>query len=120
MSIYPVHQGNDPDLDPWGSLAGLGVEVLAGEPHAFGKVEYAHPDTGAKAGYFAVTQGEFRMTYPYDEHAVVIEGECILLNEATGESNSYHAGDAWFVRKGTSVRWTVMSSRFVKHYMSVA
>ncbi len=119
--MYPVHQGKNPEhLEPWGALASLRVEVLAGAPLAFGAIDYARPDGRVKAGYFAVTQGEFRMTYPYDEHAVVVEGQCVLLDETSGVSVSYRAGDAWFIRKGTPVRWTVVSPRFTKHYVSVA
>lgn len=119
--MHAIHQGKVPEqLDSWGSLSSLGVEVLSGAPHAFGRVDYASPDMQVKAGYFAVTQGEFRMTYPYDEHAVAVEGECVLMNEVTGETTAYGPGDAWFVRRGTAVRWTVRSPRFMKHYLSVA
>ncbi len=118
--MFPVQKGRVPDpLDPWGPLRNHGVEILEGEPVAFGKLLHGDPGSSINSGFFAVTQGRFRMQYPYDEHAVVVEGECVLLDEATGLSTHYQVGDAWFVKKGTQVQWTIVSPRFAKHYMSV-
>lgn len=119
--MFPIQQGQLPaHLDAWGTVADLGSEILEGEARAFGKLTHGTPDAPVSAGFFAVTQGKFRMTYPFDEHAVVVEGECVLLNEKTGEATHYGVGDAWFVEKGTPVLWTVVSPRFAKHYMAVA
>ncbi len=119
--MFPIPHGQVPaQLDAWGTVADLGSEILEGDALAFGKLNYGTPDAPVSAGFFAVTQGKFRMTYPFDEHAVVVAGECVLLNENTGESTRYGVGDAWFVQKGTPVVWTILTPRFAKHYMAVA
>jgi hypothetical protein len=107
-----------PELDSWGTVADLGSTILEGEAKAFGRFTHGTPDAPVSAGYFAVTQSTFRMVYPFTEHAVVLEGEVTLKNEATGETATYKAGDGWMVEKGTPVLWTVHTPRFVKHYMA--
>ena len=67
-----------------------------------------------------MTRGKFRMTYPFDEHATVVEGSVTLTDESTGIAQTYHVGDGWFVRKGTPILWEVTSDRFVKNYLAVA
>ncbi|CAN7488517.1 hypothetical protein LJR296_003165 [Cupriavidus necator] len=43
-SMFPVHQGKAPDnLELWGFLTDLGLEVLAGNPIAFNTISYATP-----------------------------------------------------------------------------
>lgn len=109
-----------PALESWGSVAGLGSEILDGAVEAFGAITHGAPDAPLSAGYFGCTQGAFRMVYPFTEHAVVLEGEVTLLNEATGAAVTYRPGDAWMIEKGTPIRWTVHTQHFVKHYMAAA
>jgi uncharacterized cupin superfamily protein len=109
-----------PALDPWGTVADLGAEILEGELPASGKMIFGAPTDPLSCGYFAVGRGKFRMTYPYTEHAVVVEGSVTLTDERTGEAKTYGVGDAWFVEKGTPVLWEVTSDRFVKNYFAAA
>lgn len=109
-----------PELDSWGTVADLGSEILEGECRALGKMVFGGPADPVSCGYFAATRGVFRMTYPFSEHAVVVEGELTLKNEATGESHTYGPGEGWFVEKGTQVLWTVTTDRVVKNYFAVA
>jgi uncharacterized cupin superfamily protein len=109
-----------PALDPWGTVADLGAEILEGELRAFGSMVFGAPTDPVSCGYFAVTRGKFRMNYPYTEHAVVVEGTVTLTDERTGKATTYGPGDAWFVEKGTPVLWEVTSDRFVKNYLGVA
>ncbi len=117
LGLYPTAI---PVLDPWGTVADLGSTILDGEGKAFGAFTHGNPEMPLNAGYFAVTESTFRMVYPFTEHAIVLEGEVTLTNEATGESRSFKVGDGWMVEKGTSVLWTVHTPRMVKHYMAVA
>jgi len=109
-----------PPLDSWGSVTNLGSEILEGDVQAMGHMVHGAPTDPVSCAYFGVTRGKFRMTYPFDEHAVVVEGTVTLTDEATGIATSYGIGDAWFVRKGTPVLWDVTSDRFVKNYFAIA
>lgn len=109
-----------PDLEPWGSITNLGAEVLEGDVQCMGKMVHGAPTDALSCAFFGVTRGRFRMTYPFDEHAVVVEGSVTLTDETTGVAASYGVGDAWFVEKGTPILWDVTSERFVKNYLAVA
>ena len=109
-----------PELEPWGSVTNLGSEVLEGDVQCMGRMIHGAPTDPVSCAWFGATRGKFRMTYPFDEHSVVVEGSVTLPNEATGEAVSYGVGDAWFVRKGTPVLWEITSDRFVKNYLAVA
>ena len=118
--MTPIKQGTTlNELDAWGTVADLGSEILEGEVRAFGKMTYGAPTDAISSAYFGTTQGKFRMVYPFNEQATVVFGEVILTDEATGQSTHYKAGDSWFVTKGTTVLWDVLSDSFTKHYMAV-
>ncbi|WP_392664478.1 cupin domain-containing protein [Amaricoccus sp. B4] len=118
--MTPFDTNTIPALDSWGTVADLGSEILEGECAALGKMVFGAPADPVSCAYFGATRGVFRMTYPFNEHAVVVEGEVTLKNEATGESRTYGPGEGWFVEKGTPVLWTVKTDRFVKNYLAVA
>lgn len=117
--MTPFNTDTIPALDSWGTVADLGSEI-EGECAALGKMVFGAPTDPVSCAYFGATRGVFRMTYPFNEHAVVVEGEVTLKNEATGESRTYGPGEGWFVEKGTPVLWTVTTDRFVKNYLAVA
>lgn len=95
-----------PDLQPIGSVSLLGATPTAGEPQdAF------------TCGLFSSTEGSFTMTYPFTEHATVLEGE-VELTVAGGEPQRFAPGDSWFVKQGTEVEWKILTPRFVKHYLA--
>ena len=109
-----------PELESWGSIANLGSEVLEGDVQCMGHMVHGAPTDPVSCAFFGVTRGKFRMTYPFDEHATVVEGSVTLTDESTGIAQTYHVGDGWFVRKGTPILWEVTSDRFVKIYLAVA
>jgi uncharacterized cupin superfamily protein len=111
---------NIPELESWGSIANLGSEVLEGDVQCMGHMVHGAPTDPVSCAFFGVTRGKFRMTYPFDEHATVVEGSVTLTDESTGIAQTYHVGDGWFVRKGTPILWEVTSDRFVKNYLAVA
>lgn len=117
IAIIP---GTVPELDPWGVVTDLGAEIVEGECRVFGKMVHGSPQDPLSCAYFGCTTGVFTMTYPFNEHAVVVEGEVTLKNETTGETRTYRPGEGWFVEKGTTVRWTVAGDRFVKNYLAFA
>lgn len=118
--MHKFQPGNIPDLDAWGTLADLGSEVLEGEGLAFGKMVSGTPDAPLSCAFFATGKGRFRMTYPFNEHAVVVEGSATLTNERTGEAQTFAPGEAWYVEKGTPVLWEIHSDRFTKNYCAIA
>lgn len=109
-----------PELESWGSIANLGSEVLEGDVQCMGHMVHGAPTDPVSCAFFGVTRGKFRMIYPFDEHATVVEGSVTLTDESTGIAQTYHVGDGWFVRKGTPILWEVTSDRFVKNYLAVA
>ncbi|MBO9707371.1 MAG: DUF861 domain-containing protein [Caulobacter sp.] len=118
--MVPINANTVPELDSWGTVADLGSDILEGECLAFGKMVFSASDAAVSCAYFGVTQGKFRMIYPFNEHAVVVEGLVTLTNERTGETNTYSVGQGWFVEKDTPVLWEVRGERFVKNYLAIA
>lgn len=117
--MHSIHAGSVPsDLAPWGTVSDLGSTIVEGELNAFGKIHFGTPTSPLSAGYFACTQGKFTMTYPFNEHATVIEGECVLRDQNTGATVHFKPGDSWFIEKGTPVAWEIVTDRFVKHYFA--
>ena len=120
MTLTPIATDAIPELDAWGTVADLGSEILDGECRALGKMAHGAPTDPVSCAWFGVTRGSFRMIYPFNEHAVVVEGQVTLRNEKTGEERTYGPGEGWFVEKGTPVLWTVSTDRFVKNYLAFA
>ena len=118
--MTPIKQGiNINELDAWGTVADLGSVILEGDGKAFGRMTFGAPTDAVSAGYFGVTKSTFRMVYPFNEQAVVVQGEVVLTNEVSGLRTSYKAGESWFVEKGTPVLWEVVSDSFIKHFFAV-
>jgi len=120
VMLYPILAQTPPIMDAWGSVTDLGAELIEGEGHIYGKMLFGAPDSALSCAYFGVTKGEFRMVYPFNEHAVVVEGDATLTDLNTGIAQRFGIGDAWFVEKGTPVSWEVHSDRFVKNYSASA
>lgn len=118
--MFTIRPNAVPELDSWGTVADLGSEILEGEGLCFGAMVYGTPDAPLSCGYFATVKGKFRMTYPFSEHAVVVEGSVTLTDERTGKAATYGPGDGWFVEKGTPVLWEIHSERFAKNYAAIA
>ncbi|MEJ2632792.1 MAG: cupin domain-containing protein [Acidihalobacter sp.] len=107
-------------LDAWGTVADLGSIILEGECRASGALVAGNPESPVSCGWFSVSKGKFRMTYPFTEHAVVVEGRATLTDETNGVTQSFGPGDGWFVEKGTVVLWEVETDEFTKNYLAVA
>jgi uncharacterized cupin superfamily protein len=48
------------------------------------------------------------MTYPFTEHATVLEGE-VELTVSGGKPQRFAPGDSWFVKQGTEVEWKILT-----------
>lgn len=106
-------------LDDWGDLSQLQATLLDGDGKIYGKYFINDPARRVDAGYFAVKQNKFSMTFPFSELATVLQGSVTLTNSATGERKTYHPGDSWIIRKGTPIVWETHSAEFVKYYFKV-
>ncbi|AZV94980.1 cupin domain-containing protein [Kerstersia gyiorum] len=120
MALTPLQQGTTiKELDSWGSLTGIGGEILeGGDIQAYGKMTHGAPTDAISAGYFGTGKGKYRLVYPFNEQATILQGEVRITDESTGESKLYRTGDSWFVTKGTSTVWEVLSDGYTKHYLS--
>jgi uncharacterized cupin superfamily protein len=107
------------DLHPIGSVTNLGASVEASDVQAFALGTFGGPTDPVSAGYFGLTRGTFRMTYPFNEQATVVQGSVRLTDVAAGTSVTYSVGDSWFVTQGTDVVWEIQSDFFVKHFFAV-
>ncbi|VXC15456.1 conserved hypothetical protein [Burkholderia sp. 8Y] len=122
MSLTAIQFGTTlSQLDSWGSLTGIGGEILeGGDVQAFGKMTHGAPTDAVSAGYFGTPKGKFRLVYPFSEQATIVTGEVTITDESTGESRTFKAGDTWFVSKGTATVWDVAGEQVVKHYLAFA
>lgn len=107
------------DMHAIGPVTQLGSEILSGECLAYAQSTFGGPTDPVSAGYFAVTPGRFRMTYPFNEQAVVVQGSVTLTDVQTGTATRYGVGDSWFITQGTEVLWDVSGGVFIKHFFAV-
>lgn len=122
MSLTSIKLGTSiSELDAWGSVRDLGSEILSdGDVHAYGKFTHGAPTDPVSAAYFGASKGKFRLVYPFNEQATIVNGEVKITDESTGETRTFKAGDSWFVTKGTSTVWEVVGDQVVKHYLAFA
>ncbi|WP_343731902.1 cupin domain-containing protein [Duganella sp.] len=107
------------DLHLIGPVSLLGATIEAGTVDAYALGTFGAPADAVSAGYFGVTRGVFRMTYPFNEQATVVQGSVKLTDVASGASVVYQTGDSWFVTQGTEVLWEIQSDFFIKHFFAV-
>ena len=99
-----------------GAPEGLGGKVLGGAPEIFARIDYAKGPVAA--GLFKATKGRILITFPFTEHATILEGEVTLTDEA-GNSHSYKAGDSYFIRQGQVIVWEVKGKQVIKSFFNV-
>jgi uncharacterized cupin superfamily protein len=109
--------GAVPELKPWGTPESLRGTTLEGQVRIFGLPILGDGRSELSAGWFAASQGRYRLVYPFHEHATLVEGELALTSEATGQTVLYRPGDSWVIAKGEPVVWDIRSDRAVKHYL---
>lgn len=107
-----------PPLRNWGAPEDLGGETLDGNVRIEGATLLGTGRSRLSAGWFAATQGRFRLVYPFHEHATLVKGHVSLTREADGVTESFVPGDSWIIPKGTSIIWHVHSAKAVKHFMA--
>lgn len=103
-------------LRSFGAPADLGGRVLAGNPQISGRIDYIQDNM--TAGVFMVTTGKVEITFPFTEHATILEGEVILTDEA-GQTRTLKAGDSYFVRQNQVVTCEVKGKQLIKSFFNV-
>jgi uncharacterized protein len=117
MLIYqPNMHVADEDLVDLGDPAGLGGQVLEGNPTIAARVDYS--EDGMMAGIFEATRGKILVHFPFTEHATIIEGEVTLTDE-TGQTHTFRRGDSYFIQQGQVIVWDVRVPRVRKSFFNI-
>jgi len=99
-----------------GSPAGLGGRVLAGNPAIFARVDFQQGNIAG--GLFKATEGVVEVTFPFTEHATILEGE-VKITDATGKTFTYKEGDSYIIQQGQVVRWEVKDKYVIKSFFNI-
>ncbi|QYB07967.1 ethanolamine utilization protein [Rhodococcus sp. USK10] len=92
----------------WKSLPQMPIDQYPGTEGFIDDV-YANPDgSEMSAGYFELRPSDAPLDYlyEYDEMKVVLEGDFLLENLDTGQTQVARAKDAIFFPKGSRIRFT--------------
>jgi uncharacterized cupin superfamily protein len=92
--------GEEVDIDSFmalGSLENLGATVLEGTTECWVRIDFA--SGGLRAGQFASSPAKIQFTFPYTEHATILEGEVTFTDEQ-GRCETYRPGDSYFIAQG--------------------
>ncbi|GAB4201006.1 MAG: cupin domain-containing protein [Roseiflexaceae bacterium] len=117
MIVYERQQEvPDTDLVDLGDPAGLGGRVISGNPKIAARFDFQ--GSNINAGIFEATTGVVEITFPFTEHATIIEGE-VTITDQTGRSFAYKPGDSYFIRQGEVVLWEVKGKRVRKSFFHI-
>ncbi|QRN96545.1 DUF861 domain-containing protein [Archangium violaceum] len=94
----------------------LGGRVLEGNPQLFARID--HSRNGTTAGLFKATKGKIRVTFPFTEHATILEGQ-VTITDHTGKSHTFKEGDSYFIRQGQVVIWEVKGKQVIKSFFNI-
>jgi len=106
----------DNQLVDLGNPGDLGGEVIEGNPRISARVDFQQDNK--TAGVFEATTGVVRITFPFTEHATILEGE-VTITDADGQVHSYKPGDSYFIQQGAVVLWDVKGHRVRKSFFNV-
>ena len=98
-----------------GSPDALGGQVLSGQPELFGRVDFHQGNL--MGGVFMATTGLIRVTFPFTEHATILEGE-VTLTDATGKTQTLRPGDSYIIRQGQVILWDVKGKHVIKSFFN--
>jgi uncharacterized protein len=93
----------------------LGGRVLEGDPRLYARID--HSGNGVTAGLFKATTGKIEVTFPFSEHATILEGQ-VTITDSTGQSHTFKAGDSYFIRQGQVVIWEVKGKQVIKSFFN--
>ncbi len=102
------------ELGPVGTWEDLDSEVLDGDPQLSGRIDsFVYPET---TGTFQSTRGAVHVTgNATDEHGVVRHGT-MTMTGSDGVPHELKTGDAFLMRYGTELVWSLDSKRVQVHF----
>lgn len=116
MIVYePKMHVDDADLVDLGDPAALGGRVLEGSPRIAARFDFQ--EAGMTAGIFQATTGVVEITFPFTEHATMLEGE-VDITDASGTTHTFRRGDSYLIRQGEVVVWRVRGARMRKSFFN--
>ncbi|WP_395812082.1 cupin domain-containing protein [Archangium minus] len=117
MIVYSTREKVDDSKFVWlGPPEAMGGQVLEGNPRLYGRIDYNNG--GVTAGIFKATKGKIRVTFPFSEHATILEGKVTITDES-GQSHTFKEGDSYFIRQGQVVIWEVKGKEVIKSFYNV-
>ena len=117
MIVYsPDVAVSDSDLVDLGAPEGLSGKVLEGTPRISARFDLN--ERGITAGIFEATRGKVEITFPFTEHAMILEGE-VTITDASGQAHTYRPGDSYLIRQGEVVLWDVRCERLRKSFFNI-
>lgn len=117
MIVYSTREKVDDSKFVWlGPVEAMGGQVLEGNPRLYGRIDYSKD--GVTAGIFKATKGKIRVTFPFTEHATILEGKVTITDES-GQSHTFKEGDSYFIRQGQVVIWEVKGKEVIKSFYNV-
>ena len=69
-------------LDVWGRPEDIGAHTLQGPMTVSGKILFGSLDSPVSGGLYAASRGRYRVVYPFDEHATLLDGQLRLTDVA--------------------------------------
>lgn len=103
------------NLDDWSLPREL---IISGNPVAKGKLLWQSDDKRIANGIWSCESGSFNWNYTWDETIYLIDGE-ITITDDHCNSNTYKAGDLFFITIGTKTTWNITQPvRKVFHFRS--
>jgi uncharacterized cupin superfamily protein len=69
-------------------------------------------------GIFEATTGTVEVTFPFTEHATILEGE-VTITDADGNTHTYRPGDSYLIEQGQVVTWDVPGERVRKSFFNI-
>jgi uncharacterized cupin superfamily protein len=116
MKVYLPKEAVDMStLVSLGTPEALGGQVLSGQPEIFGRVDFQQGNL--MGGLFMATTGLIRVTFPFTEHATILEGE-VTLTDATGKTQTFKPGDSYIIRQGQVILWDVKGKHVIKSFFN--
>jgi len=89
-------------------LQSLGAVTVHGDPTASGKTVFETKDRQITGGIWECSPGIFDLTFTWDEMALLLEGELVIVEEPSGQKTRILPGSFFFVPRGASTRWIVV------------
>ncbi|MGW7198490.1 cupin domain-containing protein [Streptomyces chryseus] len=117
MIVYQPHQPiDDTELNDLGDPVVLGGKVLEGHPRISARVDL--DQEGLSAGVFQATTGTLEVTFPFTEHATILDGE-VTITDSDGNRHTYRPGDSYVIEQGHVVTWDVRGERVLKSFLNI-